>query len=60
MPFTEKDLDAWLYEARPVAGCRTCEEEWERRRKALAERDGWGAFAASQAIRRHPGHSGCR
>ncbi|MET9290984.1 hypothetical protein [Streptomyces sp. NPDC003077] len=56
VPFSGKDLDDWLYEAHPVPDCGTCAEQWELRRRALTKRDGWGAFWASQAIRRHPNH----
>ncbi|MET9295552.1 hypothetical protein [Streptomyces sp. NPDC003077] len=54
--YTGKDLDAWLYEAKPVPGCQICQEQWDARQEAFAEHDTWAAFAASQAIRRHPRH----
>ncbi|GHF63873.1 hypothetical protein [Streptomyces thermodiastaticus] len=51
-------LDDWLYEARPVAGCATCETAAEALRAAKRAGRAWDRFEAARTIRRHPHGAG--
>lgn len=44
-------LDAWLYEADPVPGCRNCAVEKRKLDQAVEAGDRRARFAAAQAIR---------
>jgi hypothetical protein len=50
----ELPLDDWLYEARPIAGCATCEEASIALAAAKRAGEAWARFDAARTIRRHP------
>ncbi|GGV69077.1 MULTISPECIES: hypothetical protein [Streptomyces] len=53
-PVVVLPLDSWLYEARPAAGCRTCEEAARALEAAKRAGKAWERFEAARTIRRHP------
>ncbi len=50
----ELPIDGWLYEARPVPGCRVCAALSNERDRALEARDEKKLFEVSREIRSHP------
>lgn len=47
----ELPLDAWLYEARPKAGCARCEEAFRNLNRAAKSGDASACFEAARTIR---------
>lgn len=50
----ELPLDSWLYSARPVVGCKVCEEAETALVDAKQSGNAWARFEAARTIRRHP------
>ncbi|MFF3156849.1 hypothetical protein [Streptomyces sp. NPDC057910] len=49
-------LDAWLYQADPVAGCDGCARAMRRLAGAEKAGDQTGRYEASRDVRAHPDH----
>lgn len=53
-PPVDLPLDDWLYEARPKAGCATCQSAASDLAGAKASGDANARFSAARTIRAHP------
>ncbi|MFI8253371.1 hypothetical protein ACWEPA_03020 [Streptomyces filamentosus] len=47
-------IDDWLYEARPVRGCRKCSDAMRELRQAENAGDDARRFEAARQVRSHP------
>ncbi|MFD8210495.1 hypothetical protein ACFV2S_29345 [Streptomyces sp. NPDC059695] len=53
-PPIDLPIDAWLYEANPVPGCRQCAAAMRELRRAKKAGDATKRFEASRKVRAHP------